>query len=143
MQVVENSVLSLNFQLELESGELVDSNFDAAPLRYEMGSGDMLPGFEQAMLGMRAGEQRSVLLPAAQAFGPVSEDNIQRFPAGSLPADVQPERGLVLSFSDAAGGELPGVVIDYDAGYVTVDFNHPLAGRDIRFTARLHAILER
>ncbi|MGB5325835.1 MAG: peptidylprolyl isomerase [Pseudomonadales bacterium] len=142
MCVEENSVLLLNFALALTDGEVIDSNLEHAPLRYTMGSGDMLPGFERAMLGMRAGEKKTLQLDPAEAFGLVNEDNVQRFARDKFSADTELQAGVVLSFSDAAGAETPGVVVEVGTEYATVDFNHPLAGREISFTVHVHEVIK-
>ncbi|MBT8138341.1 MAG: peptidylprolyl isomerase [Gammaproteobacteria bacterium] len=142
MLVSENSILLLNFALTLGDGEVIDSNLDGEPLRYEMGGGDMLPGFERVLIGMQAGEKKSVVLPPEQAFGLSNQENLQRMPRSSFGNDIPLEVGIMLAFGDAAGTETPGVVAGVNEEYVEVDFNHPLAGRDIGFTAHVHDVLQ-
>ena len=136
-EVAPGRSLTLHFSLALESGELVDSNFDAAPAQCSLGDGKLLPGFEQVLLGMRAVEEREVLLPAEQAFGPTREENVQHFPRFRFPADLPLERGLMLDFADAAGNSQPGVVLSFDSEQVSIDFNHPLAGRPLLFRVKV------
>lgn len=141
MRVEKDSTVLLNFELSLPGEEPIDSNLAGKPLRYVMGSGDMLPGFEQVLIGMQSGEQKTVDVPAAEAFGQVQEANQQRFLRAKIPGNVSLQVGAVLAFTDATGAEIPGVVTAFDQEHVDVDFNHPLAGRDVRFTVHVHDIL--
>ena len=105
-----------------------------------IGDGSLLPGFEEAMRGMRAGESLDVVLAPEQAFGQLNEDNVQRFPLYRFPPDMELAKGLMLSFDGKGDYSQTGVVQDFDKHYVTIDFNHPLAGRRLRFRVRLHAV---
>ena len=132
--------LKLNFSLKLTDGSEIDSNFGADPVTMVVGDGSMLPGFEEIVKSLSVGEERTVTLASEQAFGSHLEDNVQRFKTGDFDQSLELETGLVVGFTDAAGGELPGVITDIADDYVEVDFNHPLAGRDIVFRAKLHSI---
>lgn len=133
----------MHFSLALQSGELIDDNFGRKPVEFQVGDGNLLPGFEQAIFGLGAGQRASVELPPERAFGRPSEDNVQRFPRYSFPADLALEEGMMFGFADSAGNEQPGVVRGHDSRWVTVDFNHPLAGRTIVFTAQILAVDDR
>lgn len=125
--------VTLHFALLTSSGEEIDSTFSRKPATFEVGDGNLLPGFEEAMFGMRAGESASLRVAPDKGFGMPHPDNIQRLPRATFAADLALEPGVVVSFSDAANTELPGVVVEFDDDEVVVDFNHPLAGRELRF----------
>ena len=129
--------VTLHFALKLSADEVVDSNLEGEPATFDVGDGNLLPGFEQALFGLLAGDQRTLTVPAERAFGPRNPDNVQRIAADRFPGDEALQPGMVMSFSDAGNGELPGVIVEIDERYVTVDFNHPLAGRDILFEVRI------
>jgi FKBP-type peptidyl-prolyl cis-trans isomerase SlpA len=129
--------VTLHFALELESGAVVDSCYDKAPARFTVGDGSLLPHFETALYGMKAGETRELLLPPARAFGEPSEGNVQRFPRFRFPPDLALEPGLMVDFADANGNSQAGVVRCCSSQWVEVDFNHPLAGKTIRFRATI------
>jgi FKBP-type peptidyl-prolyl cis-trans isomerase SlpA len=137
------SNVTLHFALALadaQGSEAIDSNFDKAPVSFTIGDGSLLPGFEEVLFGLAAGDRRDVVLPPEKAFGNVNEDNVQRFPVYQFPPDVALSPGLMLEFGDAAGNNQAGVVRAIDKQWVDVDFNHPLAGRAIRFTVHVHAV---
>ena len=138
--------MTLRFSLSLADGTLIDGNFDGAPASFVVGDGTLLPGFEAALLQHAAGASIDELLPAEQAFGAVNPDNVQVLPrarfASLLANTTDPVvAGTVLSFADAGGFELPGVVRSIDENCLVVDFNHPLAGREIRFRADIVSVV--
>jgi FKBP-type peptidyl-prolyl cis-trans isomerase SlpA len=122
----------LHFALHLETGEEVDTTRRGDPAMLTIGDGNLLPGFEAAILGMRAGDDAQILMAPDDAFGPPREENVQILRRDRFAADMPLEEGLMVSFS-GPGGELPGVVRAVMEEHVEVDFNHPLAGRSIVF----------
>ncbi|MGB1203214.1 MAG: FKBP-type peptidyl-prolyl cis-trans isomerase, partial [Alloalcanivorax venustensis] len=91
---------------------------------------------ETRRIGLKAGDKRSVFIDAASGFGEYNEQNRQHFKRSTFSAD-DVEVGTVMNFADAAGAELPGVIAELDDDWVTVDFNHPLAGRDLTFEVEI------
>lgn len=131
--------VTLHFNLRLAGGALIDGTRDRAPGTFVVGDGTLLPGFEAALLGLRAGDRRSVLVTAEEGFGPWREENLQAFRQTDFPPGTALEPGLVVSFADRKG-ELPGVVKEVADERVLVDFNHPLAGRDLDFDVEIVAV---
>jgi FKBP-type peptidyl-prolyl cis-trans isomerase SlpA len=125
--------VTLHFALRLSDGEVIDSNFEREPATFTVGDGNLLQGFERAMLGLRAGDKETLLIKPEDGFGQRNPNNIQRISRAQFPQDVELSEGLMLSFADAQKTELPGVVTSFDDEEVVVDFNHPLAGREIFF----------
>lgn len=128
--------VSLRFSLSLDTGEKVDDTGQHAA-SFQVGDGSLLPGFEQAMFGLRAGDKADLEIPASQGFGLPNEDNVHMLRKHMFPDDIELEPGLVVSFADGEGQERPGVVVRTMAELVEVDFNHPLAGRDLRFSVEI------
>jgi FKBP-type peptidyl-prolyl cis-trans isomerase SlpA len=140
--IKENTRVTLNFSLKLASGDVIDSNFDKPPVSFTVGDGNLLEGFEKSLFGMVAGEKSSCVIAAEFAFGVGNPDNIQRFRRHEIESmleggDTTLEPGLVLSFADAAKGELAGVVDSVETEAVFVNFNHPLADKDITFDVHI------
>jgi FKBP-type peptidyl-prolyl cis-trans isomerase SlpA len=125
--------ITLHFALQLENGELVDTNFERDPATFTVGDGNLLPGFEKALFGMLEGEHKTVVIKPEDGFGQRNPNNIQEIARSQFSPDLELSEGLMLSFADAQKTELPGVVVRFDEDVVVVDFNHPLAGRDILF----------
>lgn len=145
--IAAGSLVSLNFSLALTTGELIDSNFEQPPASFRLGDGSMLPGFEQELLGLSKGDEIESTLGSEHAFGEINPANRHRFPIAKfrnlLEDDLIPtEVGAVVSFKDAGGFDLPGVIAELTEFMVVVDFNHPLAGKDIVFKARIDSVID-
>ncbi len=125
--------ITLHFALQLDNGDMVDSNFERTPATFTVGDGNLLPGFEKALFGMLEGEHKTLVIKPEDGFGQRNPNNIQEIARSQFSPDLELSEGLMLSFADAQKTELPGVVQRYDDEVVVVDFNHPLAGRDILF----------
>ena len=140
VQVSEGTRIFLNFSLSLEDGSEVDSNFGGEPVNFVYGDGSLLPGFEHLMLGMAAGQRNMFTVMPENAFGQPNDSNVQRLSRDHFDEEAELEIGLVFSFADAGGGELPGMLLSFDEEEVAVDFNHPLAGRKILFDVHVHRV---
>lgn len=127
----EGTRVTLHFALSLESGEEIDTTRRGRPATFEVGDGNLLPGFEAALFGLTAGDALHITLPPEQAFGGHRRENVRHMDRERF-RDVDLEPGVVVSFA-AADGELPGVIHRVHDRTVEVDFNHPLAGRHIVF----------
>ena len=128
--------VTLHFALKLENGDVVDSTFDKQPATFKVGDGNLLPGFEQALFGLKGGDQRSLPIAPEQGFGQPNPQNVQVMPRGQF-QDMELSEGLLIIFNDAANAELPGVVKAFDEQQVTIDFNHPLAGKTLSFDVEI------
>ena len=137
LEIEANTRVTLNFSLALETGEEVDSNFGHDPVSFVMGDGSLLPGFERRLLGMRAGDEAEFRVPPDEGFGEPQDDHIQTVPRADFDAETSLEPGMLFTFADAAGGEVPGMVAEVNEETVTVDFNHPLSGRTIHFKVKI------
>ena len=138
--VSEGTRVYLNFSISLEDGSEVDSNFGGEPVDFVIGDGSLLAGFERALFGMSAGQRQLFTVEPENAFGQPNDNNVQMLERDQFDDDIDLEIGLVFSFADASGGELPGMVISFDEEEVTVDFNHPLSGRTIMFDVLIHRV---
>ena len=137
MSIAADSTVTLHFSLKFEDGSVIDSNFDKDPATFVMGDGSLLDGFENKLLGMTKGEQGSYTILPEEGFGQPNPSNVQQFSRSDFAADLELTEGLVISFADASQSELPGVVKSVEGDTVTVDFNHPLAGRNIQFDVQI------
>ncbi len=133
--------VTLHFAIKLEDGQIVDSNFEVEPATFTIGDGNIPEGFEQTLFGLKEGDREELNVAPENAFGMKNPSNIQRFPRSQF-QDMQLEKGLVISFQDPNQGELPGVVDRFDENAVHVDFNHPLAGHNLRFEVSILAVAD-
>ncbi|MGY2170110.1 FKBP-type peptidyl-prolyl cis-trans isomerase [Pseudomonas gingeri] len=138
-RIGQNTQVTLHFALRLENGDTVDSTFDKTPATFKVGDGSLLPGFEAALFGFKAGDKRSLTIPAENAFGQPNPQNVQIIPRSQFQG-MELSEGLLVIFNDAANTELPGVVKAFDDVEVTVDFNHPLAGKTLTFDVEIFEV---
>lgn len=135
-RIGQNTEVTLHFALHLENGDTVDSTFDKAPAVFKVGDGNLLPGFETALFGFKAGDQRKLTIAPENAFGQHNPQNVQVMPRSQFEG-MELSEGLLVIFNDAANTELPGVVKAFDDNQVTIDFNHPLAGKTLSFEVQI------
>ncbi|CAK17359.1 peptidylprolyl isomerase [Pseudomonas entomophila] len=135
-RIGQNTEVTLHFALHLENGDTVDSTFDKAPATFKVGDGNLLPGFESALFGFKAGDQRKLTIAPENAFGQHNPQNVQVMPRSQFEG-MELSEGLLVIFNDAANTELPGVVKVFDDNQVTIDFNHPLAGKTLNFEVQI------
>lgn len=131
--IQEGVEVTLHFSLLLPTGEEIDSTRNGQPATFEVGDGNLLPGFEASLIGKTKGFAEQIRLLPEQAFGERNEANIRLLPRQKF-AELgdQIEEGLMVSFQSPEG-ELPGVVVAVYEDTLQVDFNHPLSGREIIF----------
>lgn len=136
-RIGQNSTVTLHFALKFENGNIVDSNFDKDPATFTVGDTSLLPGFERTLFGLKEGDERSFQVLPEQAFGTPNEQNVQVMPRSQFDDSMELDYGVLVIFKDAAGGEMPGVIKEFNDQQVTVDFNHPLAGKIITFDVKI------
>ena len=141
LDIGPNCKVELHFSLKLaDTGELVDSTFEKKPAKLVIGDGNLPAAFEAVIHGMKAGERKVERIEPKDGFGQHNPSNVQRIPKDQFDPSVELSEGLVVSFQDKAKSELPGVVVTIDDTMVTVDFNHPLAGRDLEFEVEISSV---
>jgi FKBP-type peptidyl-prolyl cis-trans isomerase SlpA len=135
-----SSHVRLNFALHHESGATIDSTFDKGAVELTIGDGNLLVGFESCLIGLVVGDHQTFTVAPQNGFGQHNSANLQTLKRHQFGADMVLEEGLIVSFSDAANTELPGVVKTIDGDTVVMDFNHPLAGVELKFEVEILAV---
>ena len=126
----------VHYKGTLADGTVFDSSEGQPPLAFEVGAGNMIPGFEAAVIGMELEETRTVTIPCAEAYGETRDDMIGEIPRDNLPAEIEPEVDMVLQMQSPQG-DIPVRIIGVTEDTVTLDANHPLAGQDLTFELTL------
>lgn len=139
-RVAPNTKITLHFSIQMAEGELIDSTRDKAPATFVYGDGNLLPSFERLLLGLKLGDKRSFVLPPNKAFGEYTPENEQAIPRTQFSDSLDLQAGLLIAFADASGEELPGLVKSFNERFVMIDFNHPLAGKEIIFEVEILAL---
>ena len=136
-KIQDGSQVKMHFSLMLEDQTVIDTNFDREPVCFFIGDGNLLPGFEKALIGMQTNQEGTFEIEPKEAFGQHNNQNVQTLDLSSFEDNI--EVGSVYSFQNG-DGELPGVIIEINDSTVQVDFNHPLAGKIILFKVKILAI---
>lgn len=135
----QGDTVKVHYTGRLDDGNQFDSSLEREPLQFVVGQGRVIPGFEQAVVGMSEGETKTVSIPPEQAYGARNEQAIQEVPKSALPEaiqnDLQP--GMQLQANDPNGQTMMLTVTDITEEHVTVDANHPLAGQNLNFDLEL------
>lgn len=140
LTIASGTQITLHFALKLASGETVDSTFDKDPAVFVVGDGQLLPGFEEQLIGLQAGEEKSFEILPEKGFGMANPNNRQTMSVDIFNPQMELSEGLVVSFADANKQETPGIIVAIEEGKVEVDFNHPLAGKDLLFDVKILAV---
>lgn len=136
-----NTVL-VHYTGRLDDGSIFDSSVERDPLEFTLGEGQVIPGFENAVIGMETGESKTVLIDCLEAYGPRFEEMVQTVERSQIPADIPLEIGAQLQAHHPQGGALILTVTDLTDTLVTLDANHPLAGQNLTFEIELLEIGE-
>jgi peptidylprolyl isomerase len=136
-QAKSGDTVKIHYTGTLDDGTQFDSSQGRDPLEFEVGSGQVIPGFDKAVEGMTVGDSKSVRIEADEAYGPRHEQLIQQVERSVLPDDLNPETGMALQSSSPDGQVTQFMVTEVTDETITVDANHPLAGHALSFDIEL------
>lgn len=139
-QAKSGDTVAVHYTGRLENGTVFDSSEGREPIEFELGSGSVIPGFENALEGMEVGGEREIRIAPEHAYGERKDDLSVDVPRAQLPEDVNPEVGQMLAVQVAPGQQAVARIADVDDGSVTLDLNHPLAGETLVFAIELIGI---
>ncbi len=129
--------VKIHYTGTLDDGSVFDSSAGHEPLEFTLGSGQVIVGFEEAVLGMRAGESKKVTIPSDKAYGPYNEAMVIQAPRAQVPPDINPEVGQQLQMAGPDGQAVIVRVTEVTDEVVVLDANPPLAGKDLTFEIEL------
>ncbi len=139
-QAKEGSTVQVNYTGKLSDGTVFDSSYDRSPIQFTVGKGQLIAGFEKAVLGMNAGEKKTVVIPAAEAYGKRQEQAVVEVERKNLPSDLDVKVGQRLELTQQDNSSLLVTVTATSDDTITLDANHPLAGKDLTFDIELVSI---
>jgi FKBP-type peptidyl-prolyl cis-trans isomerase SlyD len=135
--VQDGMVVSLDYSLRLNGGDVIDSSAEGEPLEFLQGAGQIISGLEQALYGMRVGDEKQVTVQPADGYGEMDPEGVQFFPASAFPEGMELEVGMALQAQDNSGHVHTVYVTEVQEDGVMLDFNHPLAGETLYFQAKI------
>ena len=127
---------------KLDDGTVFDSNVGGQPLEFQAGTGMMIEGFDKAVMNMEVGEKKTVIIPAAHAYGEHDPKKVAQIPRSQFPNAENAPLGVRVMLSAPGGRPIQAVITDVNDEFVTVDFNHELAGKDLTFEIELSEIVD-
>jgi peptidylprolyl isomerase len=136
-QVKEGDSVKVHYKGMFDDGQMFHSSAGKEPLEFTLGLGEVIPGFENAVLGMESGQSKTVTINSAEAYGPHYDEMVIVVEKDRMPDDVNPEIGHHLQMRRSDGRIINFIVIDVSEKDVTLDANHPLAGKDLIFDIEL------
>ncbi|MCZ2128448.1 MAG: peptidylprolyl isomerase [Anaerolineales bacterium] len=139
--VKDGLVVSMEYKLTVD-GQLLDSSDEAGPLQFLAGYGNIVPGLENEMIGMKIGESKTVVVQPADGYGEYEEDAFMDVARADFPSDVEMEDGIELVVTDEEGNQHIAYVGSFDDENIRLDFNHPLAGATLEFSVKVVALRE-
>ena len=142
MKIAKNTVVSMDYTLTDDKGEVIDSSKEGGPLNYIQGHGQIVPGLERAMEGKAIGAEFSVSIEPKDGYGERHAERTITVPRSDLPPDLDPEVGMQLAGEGKNGDPVPLWVTEVGAKEITLDGNHPLAGKTLNFAITVRDIRE-
>lgn len=136
-QAKKGDNVKIHYTGKLDDDTEFDSSIDRDPLQFMLGEGLLIPGFEEAVEGMSPGEKKTIRIPAEEAYGPYIKELVADFDKGLLPPEMSPQLGEELKIEQEDGNIAMVRVIGLTDTTITLDANHPLAGKDLIFDISL------
>ncbi len=141
-KVSDGLYVSVDYKGTLPNGQVFDSSEGRAPLEVQMGAGQLIEGFEKALMDMALNEKKTFTLSPEEAYGEVDEDRKHTFAKSDVPTEMDPQVGQTVGLTTQDGQQIPARIIAVDDEGVTVDLNHPLAGQSLTFEIEVVGINE-
>jgi FKBP-type peptidyl-prolyl cis-trans isomerase SlyD len=131
-QITDDVVVSMDYTLKVD-GDVFEASPEGEPIEFIQGHGHIIPGLERALYGLEVGDQRTVSVTAEDAYGVIDPEAVLEVPRSEFPEEIPLEPGIQIQVRDEEGQDLDATITSVDAESVQLDFNHPLAGKDLTF----------
>jgi len=141
MAVKKGDKVKVDYTGKLEDGTVFDTSEGKHPLEFEVGAGKLIKGFDNAVMGMKKGEEKEVKIEPKDAYGDHNPALLKKIPRDKLPPEPEPKAGMMLAMKTPDGRQFPAKIAEVDDKEITIDLNHPLAGRILIFTIKLVEII--
>ncbi|MBN1498556.1 MAG: peptidylprolyl isomerase [Spirochaetes bacterium] len=141
--MIENGMFAqVHYTGTLNDGEVFDSSIDRDPLEFQIGSSMVIPAFEEAIKSMQINDEKEIAIKADDAYGQYNEDMIQKVARTEVEKSLPPQEGMTIHVLLENGSHAPALIKEVTEDSVFLDFNHPLAGKDLNFKLKLMGISE-
>ncbi len=140
-QAKNGDTVKVHYTGKLEDGTVFDSSLDRDPVEFTIGEGDLISGFERAVMGMESGDSKTITIPAEQGYGAHHEELVTEVEKDQFPPDIEAKVGQQLQLQSQDGRQMIVTVTEVSDSSVKLDANHPLAGKDLTFDLQLVEIV--
>lgn len=140
MAIKKGDKIKVEYTGTLDDGTVFDSSKHgdhSHPLEFEVGEGKVIKGFDDAVIGMEKGEEKEFKLKPSEAYGEPNPQAVQKIPRDQLPKDQEPKEGMMLALKAPTGQQFPAKIMEVTDKEVTLDLNHPLAGKNLTFKIKI------
>jgi len=141
-EIKNGDKVKVEYTGKLADGTVFDTSEGKAPLCFELGAKQVIPGFEKAVEGMKNGEEKTFKLSVEEGYGPAKKELVQEVPRDKLPKEPEPQEGMMLLMKAPTGQQIPARITKVTKDKVTIDINHPLAGKELDFTVKVVGVNE-
>jgi len=138
MPVKKGDKIKVDYTGTLEDGTVFDSSEKhGKPLEFEVGSGQIIKGFDEAVVGMEKGDEKEIKIEPAEAYGEPNPEMVKKVPKDKFPTDKEPKQGMMLVMGLPNGAKIPAKIVEVGDKEITLDLNHPLAGKTLNFKIKI------
>jgi FKBP-type peptidyl-prolyl cis-trans isomerase 2 len=140
MPITKGSKVKVDYEGTFDDGSVFDSSTHgdhSHPLEFEAGSGQVIKGFDDAVIGMEKGQEKTIKLKPEQAYGYVNAQMVQKIPREKIPKDQKIEAGMMVALGTPDGHQIPARITEVTDEFITIDLNHPLAGKNLNFKIKV------
>lgn len=138
--VKNQSLVKIHYVGKFEDGTVFESSYGGDPLEFTVGSGEIIPGIDEGIIGMTVGERRNITVPPEKGYGLHNQRLVVEIPRDQLPLSLNPQVGQVIGAETPAGEQMLVTITEVTPDRITIDANHPLAGKTLQFEVELVAV---
>ena len=135
--VEKDKFIVIHYTGTFDDGEVFDTSVDREPLEFQVGSGMVIPGLDNAVLGLAVGDEKDIHIEPAEAYGEYDENRKQTYPLADIRQSFEPEVGMTIAVQMENGAQIPAQIAEITETDVVIDMNHPLAGKALNFNVKL------
>jgi len=136
-KVKQGDKIKVDYTGKLEDGTVFDTSEGKQPLEFTVGEGRIIKGFDNAVVGMEKGEEKEIKIEPADAYGDPNPEMVKKLPRDKLPPEPEPKPGMTLALKTPDGKQFPARIIEVGDKEITIDLNHPLAGKILNFKIKI------
>lgn len=137
MAVKKGDKVKVEYTGKLDDGTVFDTTEGKVPLEFEAGAGKVIKGFDEALIGMEKGEEKDIKIKSEEAYGAPNPELVKKVPKDKIPVEPEPKPGMILVMKTPDGKQFPAKIVEVTDTEISIDLNHPLAGKDLNFKVKV------